>query len=246
MADDLLLSFYRLEAAKSGKRTRVLRALPRAGFQEAFLAVQRREDVCRMAVCGFLRDRGSAVLVRRPWQLDSSLALQKVVLLNLERLQELQVEYCPLLRKSEDLALCYEVARKPGGHLLKCQRFCYRALHLDRGGAEEVRRETRAAAATGSRAGGEPGRLVLGGMGALAQLAPAQRSTAEALMAWLAKATDTDRRDGHGDFDDSAEEMSTKLMEKKDLPSSPSGFVEWLARLPKATEATEAVKRRRG
>ena len=37
-----------------------------------------REDVCRMAVCGFLRDRGSAVLVRRPWQLDSSLALQRL------------------------------------------------------------------------------------------------------------------------------------------------------------------------
>lgn len=31
----------------------------------------------------------------------------QVVLLNLVRLRELGVEYCPLLRKSEDLALCH-------------------------------------------------------------------------------------------------------------------------------------------
>lgn len=38
-----------------------------------------------------------------------------MVLLNLVRLKDLGVEYCPLLRKSEDLALCYSVLAKSGG-----------------------------------------------------------------------------------------------------------------------------------
>ena len=59
-----------------------------------------------------------------------SLALQKIVLLNLTRLEELGVEYCKHLRKSEDLALCYDVVQRQGGHILKVQSYCYRAVRI--------------------------------------------------------------------------------------------------------------------
>lgn len=63
--------------------------------------------------------------------------------------------------------------------MLKCQRYVYRARHLARGGAEEVRLECRHGWAS------EPQRLVLGGAAALQRLRPAHRSTVEALLAWL-------------------------------------------------------------
>merc|ERR1719221_579051 len=93
-----------------------------------------------MAVTGFLRDRGFSHLITQDWLVDRSFALQKLVLLNLKRLSELGVEYCPQLRKSEDLALCYNVVQRQGGHVLKAQGYCYRAIHLEHGGAVEVRR----------------------------------------------------------------------------------------------------------
>lgn len=48
-------------------------------------------------------------------QLFNRLMICQVVLLNLVQLQSLQVEYCPWLRKSEDLAIAYQVAKEPGG-----------------------------------------------------------------------------------------------------------------------------------
>eukprot|EP00446_Apocalathium_sp_SHHI-4_P055365 CAMPEP_0177361732 /NCGR_PEP_ID=MMETSP0368-20130122/37334_1 /TAXON_ID=447022 ORGANISM="Scrippsiella hangoei-like, Strain SHHI-4" /NCGR_SAMPLE_ID=MMETSP0368 /ASSEMBLY_ACC=CAM_ASM_000363 /LENGTH=381 /DNA_ID=CAMNT_0018824387 /DNA_START=106 /DNA_END=1248 /DNA_ORIENTATION=+ len=196
MADDLLVAFYRLEPLPAAARAPrdvekgtkawtsepkrcALRGLPDRGFREAFLAVQRREDICDIALAGFLRDRGSAICVRRRWVLDGSLALQKIVLLNLPKLAQLGVWYCPVLRKSEDLAICYEVARRPGGHLLKAQCYCYRAVHLERGGAEEVRSESR------QNLRATLGELVLGGQGAVRQLPGDQRATTEAILAWL-------------------------------------------------------------
>ena len=66
----------------------------------------------------------------------------------------------------------------------------------------------------------ERGQLgVLTSTQALARIARCVRASRRLLRDARRQATDTDRRDGHGDFDDSAEEMSTKLMEKKDLPS---------------------------
>ncbi|CAE7315291.1 unnamed protein product [Symbiodinium sp. CCMP2592] len=129
-----------------------------------------------------------------------------VVLLNLVRLRELQIEYCPLLRKSEDLALSYEVILATG-HLLKCQCYAYRAIHLERGGAEEVRRECRGGSST------EPSRLLLGGRSALQALPTRrQRTAVEALLTWMARSR-TGAVDHHGDFNDGAEEASEALLD---------------------------------
>lgn len=116
--------------------------------------------------------------------MDRSLALQKVVLLNLVRLEELGVEYCQFLRKSEDLALCYDVEQRQGGHVLKAQCFCYRALHLEHGGAEQVRHESR------HNDVATVGELVQGG--SLDVLSPGHRSAAEALLRWLRCAKGTE------------------------------------------------------
>lgn len=183
-----------------------MKALLRRGFREALLAMQRREDICSIALAGFLRDRGNSALVRRWWVLDGSIALQKVVLLNLVRLAELGVQYCPILRKSEDMAICYEVARTPGGHLLKTHRYSYRAVHLERGGAEEVRRESRRnGRATVSE-------LALGGQAAVLRLPPGQRASVEAILAWLQLAQARARQaDAHGDLDDAMEGAARAL-----------------------------------
>eukprot|EP00971_Amphidinium_carterae_P146285 2899650-Amphidinium_carterae.3 len=122
---------------------RVPCALTRSGFKEAMLAVQAHPELDGIAVAGFLRDRGLSWQVRRDWSLDRTLQLQKVVLLNLRQLRKLGITYCRYLRKSEDLALCFQVAQSPGGHILKAHCYCYRALHLEQGGAAEVRHDCR-------------------------------------------------------------------------------------------------------
>ncbi|CAE7892846.1 unnamed protein product [Symbiodinium sp. KB8] len=268
--DDLLVSFYRLEPALPSQpqvsERRIRRALPRAGFQEAFLSVQRREDICKAAVAGFLRDRGGNMHITKDWMLDGSLSLQKVVLLNLVRLRELQIEYCPLLRKSEDLALSYEVILATG-HLLKCQCYAYRAIHLERGGAEEVRRECRGGSSS------EPSRLLLGGRSAIQTLpTPRQRAAVEALLTWMARSR-SGVVDHHGDFNDGAEEASEALLDTNDTTQKPCreaqagepgteaqkacgvqpsdagslkpGPVGWLRKLPKGEENPPPPKRRR-
>lgn len=228
MADDLLVSFYGLEPVKlcqKAARSRILRALPGKGFWEAFLAVQRRQEICDMAISGFLRDRGASVLVKKDWILDGSLTLQKVVLLNLVRLRELDVEYCPVLRKSEDLAICYEVALKPGGHLLKCQRYVYRARHLERGGAEEVRNECRTH-------GCDVKRLVLGGEDTMKKLPDVQKSVLRALLTWLASVLQRhDGPDHHGDWNDAAELATYPAVKQPETQKR--GFMDWLSKLPK-------------
>ncbi|CAK9074167.1 unnamed protein product [Durusdinium trenchii] len=231
MADDLLLSFYRIERLQyGGKRRRILRALPQRGFWEAFVAVQQRQDICEMAVAGFLRDRGASSLVKRDWVIDDSLALQKVVLLNLVQLQSLQVEYCPWLRKSEDLAIAYQVAKEPGGHLLKCHRYTYRARHLARSGAEEVRR------LCAEPRGPELPRLLLGGAEQRRRLPVRQKSAVDALVEWLRRYRTaepvTGAVDAHGDWDDGADAASFQLLREEG--SRKQGFMEWLAKLPKA------------
>lgn len=109
-------------------------------FREAMLAVQRHPFLQRAAVTGFLRDDGTAVCKRLDWKSDE-MALYKVVLLNLGKLRSLGVEYLPHLRLYEDICLNNEVLRKrnQGGHTLKCQSFCYRAVHFGRGGCDEQR-----------------------------------------------------------------------------------------------------------
>ncbi|OLQ03248.1 hypothetical protein AK812_SmicGene13794 [Symbiodinium microadriaticum] len=314
--DDLLVSFYRLEPALPSQpqvsERRIRRALPRAGFQEAFLSVQRREtlnssprdppdplreallsspiavcdasgrhhsslhfrdrqseeqkDICKAAVAGFLRDRGGNMHITKDWMLDGSLSLQKVVLLNLVRLRELQIEYCPLLRKSEDLALSYEVILATG-HLLKCQCYAYRAIHLERGGAEEVRRECRGGSSS------EPSRLLLGGRSAIQTLpTPRQRAAVEALLTWMARSR-SGVVDHHGDFNDGAEEASEALLDTNDTTQKPCreaqagepgteaqkacgvqpsdagslkpGPVGWLQSEPKLRADTDPIKKRR-
>ena len=123
MADDLLVAFYKWERPFGESGRQVLRALSNCGFREAFLAVQRHPDIAKFAVAGFLRDRGinRKGQSKIEWLMDRTLSLQKIVLLNLPRLQELGVEYCPHLRLSEDLVICYDVARRPGGHILKAR-----------------------------------------------------------------------------------------------------------------------------
>jgi len=202
MADDLMVSFYRLEQPAGSSTCRMLRALPNRGFHEALLAAQRHPEICNMAVVGFLRDRGLSHRVRQDWVMDRSLALQKIVLLNLVRLEELGVEYCQHLRKSEDLALCYDVEQRVGGHVLKAQSYCYRAVHLEEGGAEIVRQECRYNEMCTVE------ELVLGGD--LAVLRPAHRKVAEALLKWL-RTAQRNAADRNGDHDDEGEAASEVL-----------------------------------
>ena len=95
-------------------------------------------------------------------------------------------EYCSpstivwYLRKSEDLALCYDVVQRQGGHILKVQSYCYTAVHLQHGGAEAIRAECR-------QGNLDPvGELIQGAN--LELLTPAHRNVANALLQWLHKA----------------------------------------------------------
>jgi len=212
MADDLLIAFYRLEQPLGPGGRRALRVLTDGGFHEALVAAQKHPDIEMMAVTGFLRDRGVAHRVSQDWLVDQSLALQKLVLLNLRRLNELGVEYCPQLRKSEDLALCYDVEQRQGGHVLKVQGYCYRAIHLEHGGAIEVRRLCR------QNLFGTVKELVQGGD--LDVLSPGHRSAVEALLTWLRR-DQCPHSDALGDPDELAERASSALRRQLKGVSSP-------------------------
>jgi len=212
MADDLLVAFYRLEQPFGPGGRRALRVLTHGGFREALVAAQMHPDIETMAVTGFLRDRGVSHLITQDWLVDRSFALQKLVLLNLRRLSELGVEYCPLLRKSEDLALCYNVVQRQGGHVLKAQGYCYRAIHLEHGGAVEVRRLCR------QNALGTVKELLHGGD--IDGLSPGHRSAVEALLVWL-RCDQCPQNDALGDLDDFADTASSVLRRQLKGVASP-------------------------
>ena len=196
------------------------------GFVDALLAVQRHGHIANAAVAGILRDRGLCSFVRSEFLLDETLSLQKIVLLSLSRLKELGVEYCKYLRKSEDLALCYDVVQRQGGHVLKVQSYCYKALHLQAGGAEVVRLDcSRNRVATVSE-------LVHGGD--LTRLSPAHQKVANALLEWQRHAQGAGV-DVHGDRRDLSEDASPVLWRHLAKAGGvqalqPTG---WLERLPK-------------
>eukprot|EP00435_Cladocopium_sp_Y103_P023204 s3466_g5.t1 len=180
----------------------------------AFLAIQQREDrafkdICDISISGFLRDRGASVLVKNDWMMDGSLALQKVVLLNLVRLQELGIAYCPVMRWLKRLE--------------------------ERGGAEEVRRECRVAARLYGGAAGDVRRLVLGGEEAMRKLPETQKSVLRALLSWLAASlrsiSSFGSVDGHGDWNDGATEVAVPGEGK--LRLALRIVQDWLSKLPK-------------
>ena len=175
-----LVAIYYLERPFGTSGRRILAARSNAGFVEALMAVQQHVHIANVAVAGILRDRGLCPFVRKDWILDGSLSLQKLVLLDLPRLRELGVEYCRYLRKSEDLALCYDVVQRQGGHILKVQSYCYRAVHFEHGGAEAVRAECR------RNDVGTVGELIQGAD--LAVLSAAHQNVAKALLQWLRNA----------------------------------------------------------
>ena len=177
MADDLLVAMYYLEMPFGPHGRRILAARPNEGFVEALVAVQQHEHVENAAVTGILRDRGLCSFIKQEWILDESLTLQKLVLLNIHRLRELGVEYCKYLRKSEDLALCYDVVQRQGGHVLKVQSYCYRAVHFEHGGADAIRAECK------RNAVGTIGELIQGAD--LSILNSAHQIVAKALLQWL-------------------------------------------------------------
>ena len=119
----------------SGRRTE--RCAQGAMFAKAFLTLQRQAASASYAVAGFLRDDGTAPMKCAQWALDNT-SVFKVVLLNLEHLWELRVEYIPQLRLFEDVCLNVQ-ARNSGGHILKCQTFCYRADNKTYGGCSDLR-----------------------------------------------------------------------------------------------------------
>ena len=152
ICDDNLTMFYRLvglrELAASGflrprgahrqKKREAAEGEPM--FRKSMLAVQRHKLMPGVAVSGFLRDDGTAVCKRLDWKMDE-LSMYKIVLLNLGKLQRLEVECLPVLRLWEDIHLLHQVLRKPDhqGRTLKCQCFCFRASHSTSGGCVEQR-----------------------------------------------------------------------------------------------------------
>ena len=80
--------------SRSGAQRLKQRLAPagRPMFWAAMLTVQRHNLLPRMAVAGYLRDDGTAVCKKLEWKVDE-LALYKVVLLNLNTLWRLGVEY---------------------------------------------------------------------------------------------------------------------------------------------------------
>ena len=114
-----------------------------AMFAEAMLAVQQQASQGTCAICGFLRDDGTAPMKSAQWALDST-SVFKVVLLNLVELAKLQVEYLPQLHLFEDVCLNVQ-ARNSGGRILKCLRYCYWADNKTFGGCAEQRAQKAAA-----------------------------------------------------------------------------------------------------
>ena len=156
VVDDSLSMFYQLVALEipwdpdhSGIQRLKRREAPEGArmFHDAFMAVQRHKFSPRAAVAGFLRDDGTAVCKRIEWKADE-LSLYKVVLLNLNELNRLGVQYQQDLRMYEDIFLTHQVIQA-GGHTLKCQCFCFRASHHKHGGC--VDRQTRGHGGTGTR-----------------------------------------------------------------------------------------------
>lgn len=109
-------------------------------FLAALLAVQRHTFMLKAAVAGFLRDDGTAVCKRLDWKKDE-LSLYKVILLNLPKLKRLGVEYQRGLLMYEDICLNHDVLQS-GGHTLKCQSYCFRAIQRRGGGCAEQREST--------------------------------------------------------------------------------------------------------
>eukprot|EP00931_Biecheleriopsis_adriatica_P046067 TRINITY_DN26433_c0_g1_i1.p1 TRINITY_DN26433_c0_g1~~TRINITY_DN26433_c0_g1_i1.p1 ORF type:complete len:641 (-),score=144.01 TRINITY_DN26433_c0_g1_i1:170-2092(-) len=145
IADDTLTMFYKLVFTQSmsfqrvKRPKRIKRRVANGGpmFLEAMLAVQQHPFIARAAVAGFLRDDGTAVCKRNDWKLDE-MALYKVVLLNLQELWQLDVEYMRDLQMYEDISLNHEVLSK-GGRTLKCQCYGFRAVHKKVGGCLQQR-----------------------------------------------------------------------------------------------------------
>ncbi len=113
-----------------------------AMFAKALLTVQKAANA--YAICGFLRDDGTAPMKSAQWSLDST-SVFKVVLLNLVQLFQYQVEYVPQLRLFEDVCLNVQ-ARNSGAHILKCMTYCYRADNKHFGGCAAERASKAAAA----------------------------------------------------------------------------------------------------
>ncbi|CAE8619687.1 unnamed protein product, partial [Polarella glacialis] len=112
-------------------------------FAEALLAMQRRASLSNFAVCGFLRDDGTASWKMAEWALNST-SVFKIVLLNCAELWRLQAEYLPQLRMFEDVCLNVQV-RNQGGRILKSMGYCYWAVNKRSGGCESQRTERAAA-----------------------------------------------------------------------------------------------------
>ena len=113
-----------------------------AMFAKALLTVQKASNA--YAICGFLRDDGTAPMKSAQWSLDST-SVFKVVLLNLVQLFQYEVEYVPQLRLFEDVCLNVQ-ARNSGAHILKCMTYCYRADNKHFGGCAAERASKAAAA----------------------------------------------------------------------------------------------------
>jgi hypothetical protein len=150
----------------------------------------------------------------RDWVLDETMSLQKIVLLNLTRLKDLGVEYCRYLRKSEDLALCYDVMQRQGCHVLKVQSHCYRAIHLEISGAELVRLGSKRNRTDGDYAS-LVGELIHGGEMSALSIAHQKK----ALIQWFSKAQQRGV-DARGDRNDGSESASPILLRELALAAS--------------------------
>ena len=138
MLDDGLSILYRLDdlcpqagAATQTKRSQVGAATNDAAerrwvrsaatFKEGMLAVQVQQAAHRPDAVGFLRDAGHAVCKKNRW-LSNNLSIYKIVLLDVEKLKEHNVEYQPHLQKLEDVCFTAQILDN-GGSTLKCQLY---------------------------------------------------------------------------------------------------------------------------
>lgn len=163
LCDDNLTCFYRLEhlsatalelQGSSGRLLsrptgrRRMRCASGPMFAEALCTLQRRAAASDFAVCGFLRDDGTASWKVAEWVVNST-SIFKVVLLNLAELSRLHVEYLHELQMFEDVCLNVQV-QIAGGRLLKSMTYCYWADNKSAGGCAS-QRAARAAAQHATR-----------------------------------------------------------------------------------------------
>ena len=115
-----------------------------AMFYRAMMEVQSHPLVTgnTSVLAGYLRDDGTCVCKRWEWS-TQSLSLYKIVLVNLQRLKQLQIAYKPELRAFEDISIATEVV-DAGSMVLKCQSYVYRATSMKSGGCEQDRKAIRA------------------------------------------------------------------------------------------------------